>query len=54
MISLDIFAACLAACIVAVIVPGPNVTVIFANSLRHGARDGLLIGGGLGLALARR
>ena len=32
----------LAACVVVVIVPGPTVTVIIANSLRHGARAGLL------------
>jgi homoserine/homoserine lactone efflux protein len=30
------------ACILIVIVPGPTVTVIIANSLRHGARAGLL------------
>jgi threonine/homoserine/homoserine lactone efflux protein len=32
----------LAACVVIVVVPGPTVTVIVANSLRHGARAGLL------------
>jgi homoserine/homoserine lactone efflux protein len=32
----------LAACVAVVIVPGPTVTVIIANSLRHGARAGLL------------
>lgn len=31
----------LLACIVVVIVPGPTVTVIIANALRHGARAGL-------------
>ena len=31
----------IAACIVIVIVPGPSVTVIIANSLRHGTRAGL-------------
>ena len=30
------------ACIVVVIVPGPSVTVIIANSLKHGARAGML------------
>ena len=30
------------ACFLIVIVPGPTVTVIVANSLRHGARAGLL------------
>lgn len=32
----------IAACVVIVIVPGPTVTVIIANSMRHGARAGLL------------
>jgi homoserine/homoserine lactone efflux protein len=32
----------LAACVVIVIVPGPTVTLIIANSLRHGTRAGLL------------
>lgn len=31
-----------AACVALVIVPGPTVTVIIANSLRHGVRAGLL------------
>lgn len=31
-----------AACIAIVIVPGPSVTVIIANSLRYGARAGML------------
>ncbi len=31
----------IAACVVIVIVPGPSVTVIIANSLRHGTRAGL-------------
>ncbi len=31
----------IAACIAIVIVPGPSVTVIIANSLRHGTRAGL-------------
>lgn len=31
----------LLACVAVVIVPGPTVTVIIANSLRHGARAGL-------------
>ena len=32
----------IAACVVIVIVPGPTVTVIIANSMKHGARAGLL------------
>jgi threonine/homoserine/homoserine lactone efflux protein len=40
--SLELYAAYLAACAVIVIVPGPSVTLIVANSLRHGARAGLL------------
>ncbi|MBO6719733.1 MAG: LysE family translocator [Rhizobiaceae bacterium] len=32
----------LLACIIIVVVPGPSVTVIIANSMRHGARAGLL------------
>ena len=31
----------LAACFLVIVVPGPNVTVIIANSLRHGTRAGL-------------
>jgi homoserine/homoserine lactone efflux protein len=40
--SLELFAAYLVACFVIVIVPGPTVTLIIANSLRHGSRAGLL------------
>ncbi|WP_407637768.1 LysE family translocator [Afifella pfennigii] len=39
---LSTFLTYLAACIAIVIVPGPTVTVIIANSMRHGARAGLL------------
>ena len=42
MIPLTIYLAYVAACIAVVIVPGPTVTVIIANSLSHGARAGLL------------
>jgi threonine/homoserine/homoserine lactone efflux protein len=49
---LQLYAAYLLACVVIVIVSGPTVTLIVANSLRHGSRAGL-IGGGLWLALAR-
>ena len=42
----------LLACLVVVIVPGPTVTLVIANSLRHGRRAGLLnvFGTQLGLA----
>lgn len=42
-----------AACIAIIVVPGPTVTVIIANSLRHGARAGLLnvLGTQIGLAI---
>jgi len=40
------------ACIAIIIVPGPTVTVIIANSMRHGTRAGLLnvLGTQIGLA----
>jgi homoserine/homoserine lactone efflux protein len=40
--SIELYAAYLVACAVIVIVPGPSVTLIVANSLRHGSRAGLL------------
>jgi homoserine/homoserine lactone efflux protein len=51
--ALSVYLAFLAACIVVMIVPGPSVTLIVANSLRHGRRAGLLnvAGGQLGLAI---
>jgi homoserine/homoserine lactone efflux protein len=50
--SLNLYLAYLAACVVLVIVPGPTVTVIVANSLRYGARAGLLNVAGTQLGLA--
>src|SRR5690554_6207570 len=43
----------IAACFVIVIVPGPSVTVVIANSIRHGTRAGLLnvLGTQIGLIL---
>lgn len=41
-ISPELYLAYVAACIAIVIVPGPTVTVVIANSLRHGPRAGLL------------
>ncbi|HSI01694.1 MAG TPA: LysE family translocator [Reyranella sp.] len=51
--SLELYAAYLAACLVVIIVPGPTVTLILANSLRHGARAGLgnVLGTQIGLAI---
>lgn len=51
--SLSVYLAFLLACVVLVIVPGPTVTLIVANSLRHGRRAGLLnvAGTQVGLAL---
>src|SRR3977135_825991 len=40
--SIELYIAYLAACLVIIIVPGPTVTLIIANSLRHGTRAGLL------------
>lgn len=40
--TLELYLAYVLACIVVVIVPGPTVTVIIANSLKQGARAGFL------------
>jgi threonine/homoserine/homoserine lactone efflux protein len=40
--STELYAAYLIACLIIVIVPGPTVTLIVANSLRHGTRAGIL------------
>ena len=49
----ELYAAYLLACLVVVLVPGPTVTLIIANSIRHGTRAGLLsmLGTQVGLAL---
>lgn len=51
--SLQLYLAYIAACFVFAIVPGPIVTLVVANSLRHGARAGLgnVLGAQLGLAV---
>jgi threonine/homoserine/homoserine lactone efflux protein len=51
--SLELYLAYVLACFLITIIPGPTVTVIIANSLRHGMRAGLLnvAGTQLGLAL---
>jgi threonine/homoserine/homoserine lactone efflux protein len=51
--SLELYLAYIAACFVFAVVPGPIVTLVIANSLRHGARAGLanVAGAQLGLAV---
>lgn len=51
--SIELYAAYLVACLVIIIVPGPTVTLILANSMRHGTRAGLLnvLGTQIGLAI---
>jgi threonine/homoserine/homoserine lactone efflux protein len=50
---LEVYLAYLVATVVIIVVPGPTVTLIIANSLSHGARAGLLnvAGTQLGIAL---
>jgi threonine/homoserine/homoserine lactone efflux protein len=50
--SLGFYLAYVLACVVLVIVPGPTVTLIVANSLRHGTRAGMLNIAGTQLGLA--
>jgi threonine/homoserine/homoserine lactone efflux protein len=50
--AIHLYLAYAAACVVIVIVPGPTVTLIVANSLRHGTRAGLLNIAGTQLGLA--
>jgi len=50
--STELYSAYLLACFVIVIVPGPAVTLIVANSLTHGSRAGLLNVAGMQLGLA--
>jgi threonine/homoserine/homoserine lactone efflux protein len=40
--SIQVYLAYVAACILITIIPGPTVTLIIANSLTHGTRAGLL------------
>jgi homoserine/homoserine lactone efflux protein len=39
--SLEFYVAYFVACLIVVLVPGPTVTLILANSIRHGTRAGL-------------
>jgi homoserine/homoserine lactone efflux protein len=50
--AVHLYLAYLAACVILVIVPGPTVTLIVANSLRHGTRAGLFNIAGTQLGLA--
>jgi homoserine/homoserine lactone efflux protein len=50
--SIELYAAYLIACLVIVLVPGPTMTLIIANGMRHGARAGLLNVAGTQLGLA--
>lgn len=51
--SLELYATYLVACLVVIIVPGPTVTLILANGVRHGTRAALLnvLGTQIGLAI---
>ena len=40
--TLEIYLAYVLACLLITLIPGPTVTLIVANSLRHGSRAGLL------------
>lgn len=48
----EFYLAYVAACFVAIVVPGPTVTLIIANSLTHGTRAGLLNVAGAQVAVA--
>ncbi len=52
--SLEVWITYVLACAIVVIVPGPSVTIIIANSVKHGTKAGLanIVGGQLGLGLA--
>jgi len=49
--TLELYLAYLLACLLIVIIPGPTVTLIVANSLNHGTRAGLLNVAGTQLGL---
>jgi homoserine/homoserine lactone efflux protein len=50
--SLELYLAFIVTCTVLAVIPGPMVTLVIANSLRHGARAGLLNVAGAQLGLA--
>jgi threonine/homoserine/homoserine lactone efflux protein len=51
--SLNVYLAFVAACVALALLPGPNVTLVIANGLRHGTRAALIniAGAQLGLAI---
>jgi homoserine/homoserine lactone efflux protein len=49
--SIEVYLAYVAACILITLIPGPTVTLIIANSLTHGTRAGLLNVAGTQLGL---
>lgn len=53
MMSLETWLAFVTTCIVLIAIPGPNVTLIIANSMRHGVRAGIatVLGTSLGTFL---
>jgi len=50
--SLELYLAYVVACVVLAMVPGPNVTLLIANGLRHGTRAALICLAGTQLGLA--
>jgi len=59
MIPLTLYLSFLAASALVLLIPGPNVALIVSASIAHGRlrnrlSGGLLIGAGVGLALARK
>ena len=52
LMSIEVYLAYVAACILITIIPGPTVTLIVANSLTHGTRAGLINIAGTQLGLA--
>ncbi|TAJ83386.1 LysE family translocator [Reyranella sp.] len=48
---LDLYLAFIAACVVLIAIPGPNVALIVANSVAHGARYGLMTVAGTASAM---
>jgi homoserine/homoserine lactone efflux protein len=42
MIGTELYLAFVAACVILIVIPGPNVALIVANSVAHGARYGLI------------
>ncbi len=53
MMSLELYLTYVAACVLLAILPGPNVTLVIANGLRHGTRAAMLniVGTQIGLTI---